>query len=574
LRRGCMQRTTAIGLLLVVLVFAVYGRTCTHEFTYWDDPVTVHQNPRMNPPTLSSVLWYWGHAEESIYMPLTHTLWGVLASAAYLQTPNELGMHLNPWVFHTANVAVHSGAVIAVYALLLRLFGQLWPAAAGALLFGLHPVQVEAVGWVSGMKDLLCGMFAMIALWQYAGFALLSRQGQPGCLTMPLSGVPELSAEKAADSPRLAYAMATVALVLSMLSKPTGMIVPVLAAIVDYWLVGRPARRVIKAIWPWLLLSAGCAVVARIVQPGIGLAVTPLWTRPLIAGDTLAFYLYKLVFPAWLAVDYGRLPQLVMKTWWVWFAWIVPAAVGVILWLGRRDRAAFLAGGLLFVGGILPVLGVVRFAFQFYSTTADHYLYPSMLGPAVAVAWVLSRYGRRAVSVAAIVVLIALGAWAMRQAGYWSDALTLWEHNVEVNPRSYAGHVSIGNALSRMGRAAEAGAYYRKSVQLNPRYVRGLDNLAMWLIQRGELSEAVGYIRDFLRVTDAYPAKVRPDNTSVHYQLGCVLLSLGRLDDAMEQFRLVLDRQPSHEGAAKGLEQASARHKAAATRPATLRSVK
>jgi Flp pilus assembly protein TadD len=125
-----------------------------------------------------------------------------------------------------------------------------------------------------------------------------------------------------------------------------------------------------------------------------------------------------------------------------------------------------------------------------------------------------------------------------------------------------------------MGRVAEAGAYYRKSVQLNARYVRGLDNLAMWLIQRGELSEAVGYIRDFLRVTDGYPAKVRPDNTSVHYQLGCALLSLGRLDDAMEQFRLVLDRQPSHEGAAKGLEQASARHKAAATRPATLRSVK
>src|SRR4029450_12275090 len=87
-----------------------------------------------------------------------------------------------------------------------------WAAAAGALLFALHPVQVEAVAWASGLKDVLCGLFAVAALWQYTAFA---------------------QAEETAPARWKHYAVAALCFVAAVLSKPTGVVVPALAAVID-----------------------------------------------------------------------------------------------------------------------------------------------------------------------------------------------------------------------------------------------------------------------------------------------------------------------------------------------------
>jgi hypothetical protein len=106
-----------------------------------------------------------------------------------------------------------------------------WPAALGALAFALHPVQVESVAWAAEAKDLLAGLLAVAALWQYVRFAKFNQQGGRGY--------------------RTPYVIATIALVLAMFSKPSAVVVPLLAGTIDAAII-RPTH------------STSCAGVAAV----------------------------------------------------------------------------------------------------------------------------------------------------------------------------------------------------------------------------------------------------------------------------------------------------------------------
>jgi protein O-mannosyl-transferase len=136
------------------------------------------------------------------------------------------------------------------------------------------------------------------------------------------------------------------------------------------------------------------------------------------------------VFPVWLGVDYGRTPAYIETHDWAYYTWLVPAAVLALL-VNYRAPRPLLAGVLVFVIALLPVLGFVDFHFQAFSTVADRYLYVSMLGVALCAAWALSRpwcrepARRRRVALAGAGLLLTLGVLAYVQAGYWRDTETL-----------------------------------------------------------------------------------------------------------------------------------------------------
>src|SRR5205807_2009572 len=118
------------------------------------------------PPTLKSVTSYWppfradGKVNEQygLYIPLTYTYWGAIATVAQTKSvlPGSLSpIELNPYLFHMSNVLLHLTSGLLIFAILRRLFKSDWAACAGAIVFLVHPVQVEAVAWISGAKDLL-----------------------------------------------------------------------------------------------------------------------------------------------------------------------------------------------------------------------------------------------------------------------------------------------------------------------------------------------------------------------------------------------------------------------------------
>jgi len=144
-----------------------------------------------------------------------------------------------------------------------------------------------------------------------------------------------------------------------------------------------------------------------------------------------------------------------MKEWWFWLTWLVPAVLLVASWSIRRRFPYLLLGVVLFAVGPAPMLGFVRFLFQYYSTVADHYVYFGLLGPAVIVAWLCST---RPMIMAPVMVaiLIALGLRTHDQARHWQNSRTLFEHALQVSPDSLLALNNLGVARFMEGRFTES----------------------------------------------------------------------------------------------------------------------
>jgi tetratricopeptide (TPR) repeat protein len=321
------------------------------------------------------------------------------------------------------------------------------------------------------------------------------------------------------------YPLALIAFVLAMLAKPSAMVAPALALVIDLWLLRRPMRSIAVALSPWFVLSVLCAIVARLAQI-TDFDPAPLWARPLIAGDALAFYLYKLIWPTSLGIDYGRRPDVVMAHWWFYAAWIIPSAVGVFLWLNRRRAPELLAAGAIFLLALSPVLGLVPFQFQYLSTVTDHYAYVAMLGPALAAGWLVQRAMRRfaplPVLSASAVVLAALGVRSLLQTGVWRDDLSLFSNAVAVNPRSTVCLTSLGRTYLTRGELEEAERRFVQALKVDPDFWFARENLALLFELQGNFAAAVEEHKLSLSTIDRRPGSLERD------QMGITAAALAR----------------------------------------------
>ena len=445
--------------ILVLAAVACFGVVGTYGFTNAEDEALIARNPTFNPPTPASLRAIWTTPHLYLYIPATYTAWWLIAQVA--QTGADAsGATLNPWVFHSANLLVHVAAALLVLQLLRRLTRRNGAALAGALLFAVHPIQTEAVAWTTGMKDTLCGALSFAALLGYVVTVDRRSNGQGLGVSPERSGGASETALLGRDARATRrhggrYALATLFLVLAMLAKPAAVVVPVMALVIDRWILHRRWGDIARALALWFVLIIPVMFVARAVQPAAEVAPAPLWARPLVAADALAFYLGKLVLPVGLSNNYGRSPEVILRSGAIYYTWLAPALLAAVVLWRRRDHW-LVAAALLFVAGVLPVLGLTTFLYQIHSTVADRFLYLSMLGAALAAAWLMSRRWSRATVAVAAVLLIVLGVRSASQARVWRNRLTLSAHAVAVQPDNPAARSSYAGALIRENRIDEA----------------------------------------------------------------------------------------------------------------------
>ncbi|MEA2735066.1 MAG: protein O-mannosyl-transferase, partial [Humisphaera sp.] len=262
------------------------------------------------------------------------------------------------------------------------------------------------------------------------------------------------------------YVAATIFLVLALLAKPAAIVAPVMALIIDRLILRREWREIARSLALWFALIVPFMLVARLVQPAAEVTPTPLAVRPLVAADALAFYLGKLLLPVELTGNYGRTPESILRSGAIYFTWLAPALAALVLWwLGKRR---LVAAALLFVAGVLPVLGLTTFLYQQFSTVADRFVYLSMLGPALAAAWIMSRRWTRGSVAIATLLLVALGVQSMSQARVWRNRLTLAQHAVAVQPANPAARSSYAGALIRENRIDEAIVQLEEVMRIMP----------------------------------------------------------------------------------------------------------
>src|SRR5580658_2612712 len=159
-RRG--WEVAGICVLLVNLVFIVFGQTIRFGFINYDDSEYVYNNPMvLRGISLSGIGWAFTHVVSAHWHPLT---------VIFLMLDAQM---FGLWAggYHLVNVSLHAACVVFLFLMLLEMTGALWRSGFVAAVFAIHPLRAESVVWISECKDVLSGMFFMLTLWAYVRYA-------------------------------------------------------------------------------------------------------------------------------------------------------------------------------------------------------------------------------------------------------------------------------------------------------------------------------------------------------------------------------------------------------------------
>ncbi len=584
--RPAIPHSSLIILLLIIAPLLVLGPAVHYGFVGWDDDIHVYANRYLAALTPGNIVHFWISPHEAMYIPATFTAWSFLAAFSRLISPTGSSFGLLPSVFHHANLILHLLNVLLLYGIIRILLrgssndpGRIeWSAALGALLFALHPVQVEPVVWISSLKDVLCGFFSLLSLRNYLRYA------QAVEVNRQLSGVNRRQRKRYG-------AYATAAFALALLSKPAA--VPVVAIgwlLIHFrWSEERlTGRRGLSAAFfsppfslllLWLLIALPIIFLAKFSEREIPLGyIAPLPARFLLALDALAFYLYKLFIPIQLSIDYGRTPARVLEQGWLYFSWLLPAVIAASM-VFVKDRRHWLVILGVFIAGLLPVLGLVPHGYQVFSTVADRFLYLSMIAPALALSWVFLRHRRRWTGIACVAIPVVCAVLSFFQVRYWSENGSLFRHALNVNPDSYMAHYNLGLTLAGEGEPLEAIHHYQRAIEIKPDYSRAHNNLGAILTEQGRFAEAIPHYAEayrlepgnqqaFFNLYSAYndlglrsaakgdlpgavsfyreALRINPGYADAHNNLGNALAARGELAEAAGQYREAIRLNPGY----------------------------
>lgn len=507
-------RWLLLSILLVVTV--VYLPLRNAQFTNWDDQIHVTGNTKVHTLTWESALAHFRPHTEYMYHPLT-----MLTYALEWKIGNG-----SPAVFHLFSLFIHLMNVLLVYRLILRLSADRTVALIVAFLFGIHPVNVETVAWVSSRKDLLYSFFFLAGLELYGSY----RDGR---------------------HPRWSYAGVIIVFILGLLSKPTMVVFPLALVLMDWWQQRAWTVSVVLEKLPFFLISAGFGIFTMLLSASDTDVVTvislyDLRHQILLVSYAAIFYLGKLLLPVSLSAMYhypttvdGMLPA-------VYYA--APVLLGLLAALliiyGRKHRFLLLSAGLY----LLPLLLVLQvLPFNNTSLVAERYAYISSIAVVfflvLSVKKILAAFGERepfwhATSFAALLLLcfLYIGGTAVRVAA-WKDSISIFTAVIEKDPTIWIAYAN--RALDRilLRQYEEALVDANRAVELHP--------------ARKALNAARGNVLFFLRryreaLTDldsvTFSGKAKPND---YYNKGAVFYYLNEHDSALVYYRASLDRNPT-----------------------------
>jgi tetratricopeptide (TPR) repeat protein len=573
---------------LALTVGLLFARTSRFEFVNFDDDKYVTNDPPVaRGLSPAGLVWAFTDTHTANWIPVT---WISLMIDCQLYGEHAGGHHMT-------NVLLHSATAGLLLWVLWSMTGRLWPSALAAAVFALHPLRVESVVWVTERKDVLSGLFFMLALGAYVAYVR-----RPFSLGR--------------------YLAVVVFFALGLMAKPILVTFPCLLLVLDYWPLERfrswnrgasgravGVSRLFFEKLPLVALSAASCVVAVRIQ-GTSMAATgrfPLSWRLESSLLSYVFYLGKFFWPVNLAVLYPRVA--LFSAWKVLAAAVLLAGISAAVFHWRRRLPYLLVGWLWYLGMMVPVIGLLQVG---VGNGANRFTYLSQIGVAIALAWAwadLCRWWRAtpqqgwnadgrllperlpegvahqtpapfsatlrpwAFGAFTAFVLAAMMARTWQETGYWRDSLSLWRHTLACTGPNHVAETNYGAALANAGQYEEAIVHFSKALQFNRaaplvhlnlghafealnrideamhQYPKAAgncdqcgatahDNLGVILSRRGQTVEAVAHFQAAI--------EAKPDFAPAHFNCGLALIDLDRMDEAIGQFRETLAIDPGY----------------------------
>ena len=500
---------------IVVLCLTTYASSVRNDFI-WDDDSYVYANPYIQKTEGLSAIWLTHRLPQ--YYPITfttfwieHQLWG----------DHPLGYHISNLIFHILNA-------ILIFWVVEKLCATL--AFPVALLFAVHPIQVETVAWVTERKNLLALFFFLLAMLSYFRF----------------------------DATRkTAYYFQTLGLfVCALLSKSIAVCFVFIPVLYGWWRNGKVTWREIRLSLPLVTIGALSAIntiyleLYRVGARGDAWDLT-LFERIVLAGRVLLFYLYKVCVPLTFSFFYSRWAIDASK-WWQWLFPLVPIVILILLFyfrhqIGRGPLALF----LFYTISIFPALGFFNVYPMKYSFVADHFSYLStpvlILLICLCISFLLVKLKLKFPSLTSktakifmwlifLGVITYMSGKSMTLTRNYKDVVTLWENLLSDNPKAWVAYTNLGYIYRSVGKIENAISLYRKAIEIIPDDPNAYYNLANTYYDIGETEQAIELYRKTIKIDSHY--------VNAYNNLGLIYNNIGKTNEAIDLFRRAIQINP------------------------------
>jgi Flp pilus assembly protein TadD len=501
---------------IILLVLVTYLNSIRNGFVYDDSMLVVENRYEETKPLLYPFI---GALSGGAYRPLRDVSHAI----------DRIIWKQDPMGHHITNVLIHALAALVVFQIGLCIFPEVmpggrepavWPAFLAAIFFGLHPIQTECVSWISGRRDILCGLFYLTGLLMFIRYYLSGRKYY-------IAGI-------------------IVCYFLSMSSKEMGVTLPLVLILYEYFFMRE--RRKSKSRMKYIYVSL---LVVAVVFSMLTLDVSTGQKRTSLYGGSryltslgmlkvVTKYIKLLVFPVGLCAEHMvSIPKTIREPAVLVSLLIVTVIVVIGAMSFRKNRAVSFCILWFFIT-LLPVSNVIV---PVGNMMAERYMYIPSVGFCLLLAFLVwkvrSSHLRRAGVLAAVLVsvlVISYSSLTIIRSRDWKDAFTLWTKTVRQSPNSARAQLNLGIGCCRVGRSEDAVVHLLKAVAISPGWVKCHITLGHVYVQTGLLEEAKRAFETAIRLD--------PSSAIAHINLGLVYELKGNWEEAIKEKKKAVALEP------------------------------
>ncbi|NND82179.1 MAG: tetratricopeptide repeat protein [Gammaproteobacteria bacterium] len=510
----------------------------SHSFLGFDDRVNILENQHIAALTWDNIVWMFTGSKLGVYEPLS---WLIKATIVEV-------FGLSPRAFQVTTLVLHFANVVLLWLVAGALLRQLLPtidqqkirviAALMALAYGVHPLRVEVVAWVSGQSYAVGGFFCFCCLYSYIKYCERQKRHQPGYAWLYASAVFYLA---------------------SIFGKSAMVMLPAWLLLID-WAVYRRRQywRIVLEKAPFAIIAiATIVMVALVNDKAMGSNHLVLSWPEKFGRALLAIYIYPLqtlwppnllpayAVPRWGISIWDKVPLLAMIG-------LISIIVAAIRHFAQNPwpLVILLAYGVF----LLPVLGFVQHGNPIL--VADRYTYAAMVPFYIAAASVYLKAGfdgqsQRLFGIAFAVYLGLLAWLTTTQVSYWRSDKTLWSHALELQPENAFAANNLGFRYYSEGDYETARKYLEWAYLSEPHNEFPLLNLGVTYY---ELDRCDLAIEHYQRAAQTHHA----NSDGLFNNMGNCFVKLGRYQESLSHFERALEINPKHEKARNSLHRITA----------------
>lgn len=426
----------------------------------------------------------------------------------------------DPFSYHVGNVALHAGNSVLFFLLLLRFrmagrdacptdaggnSAHLLYSALAAALFAVHPLNTEAVSYISGRSIVLCAFFYLLSLLFFDSYLRKGRWVDLLLFTIPLS--------------------------LGLFTKEEAAMIPVAVLLYNLFFFGTESVKKHRSLHAVLIVMVVSAAVFRLYAEwkyaGLSLSSFPVY----ITTEIFIWlrYFWLAAYPIPLNVDHEIAP-LSFSSPAFWLSLTVVASLFWLLWNFRRAQPVFVFWGWWFFMNVLPSSVIPLPDFM-----AEHRVYISMFGFCGALGYLVLLFPKREdthsriLSFVLVFLVLFFTAATIHRNRVWADQLSLWYDTVQKSPGKARPHINLGYALYLRKAYDEAIQEYFIALSIKPDLPLIYNGLGLCFLKKNDFKQAEQSFDEALRIDPSY--------ADAKTGKGLIRFRQGRYNEALSYFQ-------------------------------------